>query len=220
MLGAFLASLPIAVGMLLSTLPLVSVPLVLSTRRDRAAHLAFLGGWLAGILMLGGAAILLSDLSAAGGGAPARWVVWLRLALGVGLVALALRKWLRRTAPTGEVPAWMQVFETIRPQRSALLGSALIAANPKNIVLVATGALSIAAESPVPLEQATALLGFALVASLGLALPLALTLALGPRAQSPLDTVKRFMGRHSAMIVVVVLLGLGAVVIRNALADL
>lgn len=220
MLTAFLDALPIALGTVLATLPLVGVPLILATRSDRAAHLAFLGGWAAGIMGLGAAVIFLSDLSTPGEGPPAAWVVWLRLALGAGLIALALRKWTRRAAADDEIPGWMRAFETMGAARTFGLGVLLVVANPKNAVLVASGALAIAAATYAPGAQVGALAGFTLVASLGVASPLAVSLALGQRAETALSAMKGAMVRHSGTIVGVVLLVLGMVVIANAVADL
>jgi hypothetical protein len=221
MLTALLDALPIALGTVLATLPLVTVPLILSTRPDGAAHLAFLAGWAGGIAGLGAAVILLSDLSAPGDGPPAPWMVWARLLLGVTLVVLAMRKWFRRTEAAEEaVPGWMQTLETIRPLPMFGIGIVLIVVNPKNAVLVASGALTIAAATYGPMAQLGALAGFTLVASLGVASPLMLTLALGDRAAGPLEAMRAFMARNSAAIVSVVLLVLGGVVMWNAVADL
>ena len=222
MLAAFLDTLPVAIGMVLATLPLVGVPLILATRPGRTPHLAFLAGWGAGIVGLGAAVIFLSDLSAPGEGPPARWVVWLRLMLGAALIVLAVRKWLRRAkgGANAEIPGWMRAFETMGAARTFGLGVLLVVANPKNAVLVASGALTIAAATYAPAAQLGALAGFTLVASLGVASPLLVTLALRDRAESILASMKASMAQHSATIVNVVLLVLGVLVTWNAMADL
>ena len=221
MLTAFLYALPIALGTVLATLPVLGVPLILATRPDRTAHLAFLSGWAGGIAGLGVAVILLSDLSVPGDGPPAPWLVWVRLLLGIALIALAIRKWSRRTAAADdEMPGWMRAFETMGAVRTFGLGILLVVANPKNAVLVASGALTIAAATYAPAAQLGALLGFTLVASLGVASPLVVTLAMGKRAESVLAKMKASMARHSATIVSVVLLVLGVVTAWNAGAAL
>lgn len=221
MLTAFLEALPIALGTVLATLPLVGVPLVLATRPDRTAHLAFLAGWAGGIAGLGTAVILLSDLSVPGDGPPAPWMVWVRLLLGIALIVLAIRKWSRRTAAADDgMPGWMRAFETMGAARTFGLGVLLVVANPKNAVLVASGALTIAAATYVPAAQLGALAGFTVVASLGVASPLIVTLALGEKAAGALAKMKASMARHSATIVSVVLLVLGGMVTWNALAEL
>jgi hypothetical protein len=221
MLTAFLYALPIALGTVLATLPLVGVPLILATRPDGTAHLAFLAGWAGGIAGLGLAVILLSDLSVPGDGPPAPWMVWARLLLGIALIALAIRKWSRRTGRAGaEMPGWMRAFETMGAARTFGLGILLVVANPKNAVLVASGALTIAAATYAPAAQLGALVGFTLVASFGVASPLVLTLAMGKRAEGVLAKMKASMARHSATIVTFVLLVLGVVIVWNAGADL
>jgi hypothetical protein len=221
MLTAFLYALPIALGTVLATLPLVGVPLILATRPDRTAHLAFLAGWACGIAGLGVAVILLSDLSVPGDGPPAPWMVWVRLLLGVALIALAIRKWSRRTGwAEADMPGWMRAFETMGAARTFGLGILLVVANPKNAVLVASGALTIAAATFAPAAQLGALVAFTLVASLGVASPLVLTLAMGKRAEGALAEMKALMARHSATIVTVVLLVLGVVIVWNAVPDL
>jgi hypothetical protein len=221
MLTAFLDALPIALGTVLATLPLVGVPLVLATRPDRTAHLAFLAGWTAGIAGLGVAVILLSDLSGPGDGPPAPWMVWVRLLLGITLIVLAIRKWSRRMEGNkDEIPGWMRAFETMGAARTFGLGVLLVVANPKNAVVVASGALTIAAATYGPAAQLGALAGFTLVASLGVASPLVVMLALGERAEGVLASMKASMARHSATMVSVVLLVLGFVVMWNAVADL
>jgi len=205
----------------LATLPVLGVPLILATRPDRTAHLAFLSGWAGGIAGLGVAVILMSDLSVPGDGPPAPWLVWVRLLLGIALIALAIRKWSRRTAAADdEMPGWMRAFETMGAVRTFGLGILLVVANPKNAVLVASGALTIAAATYAPAAQLGALLGFTLVASLGVASPLVVTLAMGKRAESVLAKMKASMARHSATIVSVVLLVLGVVTAWNAGAAL
>ena len=206
---------------MLATLPVLGVPLILATRPDRTAHLAFLSGWAGGIAGLGVAVILMSDLSVPGDGPPAPWLVWVRLLLGIALIALAIRKWSRRTAAADdEMPGWMRAFETMGAVRTFGLGILLVVANPKNAVLVASGALTIAAATYAPAAQLGALLGFTLVASLGVASPLVVTLAMGKRAESVLAKMKASMARHSATIVSVVLLVLGVVTAWNAGAAL
>jgi hypothetical protein len=218
---AFLDALPIALGTVLATLPLVGVPLILATRPERTAHLAFLAGWAVGIAGLGVAVILLSDLSVPADGPPAPWMVWMRLLLGIALIALAIRKWSRWTAGAeDEIPGWLRAFETMGGARTFGLGVLLVVANPQNAVLVASGALTIAAATYAPTAQLGALAGFTLVASLGVASPLMVTLAMGERAEDVLGKMKASMARHSATIVSVVLLVLGVVIVWNATADL
>jgi hypothetical protein len=222
MIAAFLAALPIAIGTVLANLPAVSVPLILATRSDRRAHLGFLAGWVTGFLVLGGAVMFLSDLSAPGQGAPASGMVWLRLLLGAGLVGLGALK-VRGRVRAGEEtvpPRWMRLLERVGAAPTYAFGLVFVTLNPKNAVLVASGALTVAAATYAPAAQVAAFLGFTAVASLGIAAPLVLTLLLGARAVAPLASLKAFMARYSGPIVGVVLVILGVVVMANAVGDL
>lgn len=218
---AFLEALPIALGTFLATLPLAGVSLLLASRTRRKAHLSFLGGWMTGALLVGLLAILLSDVSAPGQGPPRLWVVWLRLILGIGLIALAARKWVKASGTgTDEAPGWMRAFETAGASRLYGLGLIIVALNPKNAMLFASGALVIAAKTYVPAKQVLAFSGFVIVASLSVLAPLMLSVLMGERAEAPLTTLKKFAARHSAVILAVVTAVLGAIVIYKALLDL
>lgn len=92
--------------------------------------------------------------------------------------------------------------------------------NPKNAVLVISGALAIASKTYAPAGQAAALLVFTAVASLGVFAPLILWLLVGDRAIGPLDRMKVFLARHNSTIMTAVLAVLGVVVILGALGDL
>ena len=61
MLTAIAQSLPLAMGVVFSSIPLVAVTLALLTRPNKAAVSAFLLGWMAGITLVGGLVLLLAD---------------------------------------------------------------------------------------------------------------------------------------------------------------
>ncbi len=218
MTDAILTSLPIAFGIVISTLPGLAIPLILLTRREMKVLRAFLAGYLGGFFILGGVVILLSDVFAPQSEEPALWNFWLRIVLGIVLLWLALRKWQGRAAPNEEfeMPGWMQRIDTIRASRAALLGFALVVLNPKNSVLVITGALSIATATHVPIKQAGALIVFTLVSTIGLALPCIMWLVLGEKAMGPVDRLKSFLARNNAIIMTAVLAAMGLIVITNA----
>lgn len=220
MLAAFLEALPVAFGTVLATLPLVSVSLLLADRPDMNAYLAFLAGWIFGAVFVGGLAIAVSDLSTQGQNPPARWVIWLRLAVGLGLIVLAVRKFRTRAAPGAERPKWMSALQQMKPLRTFGIGAGLAVLNPKNAALFVSGALIISAETYAPVSQFLAMVAFATVSSIGLALPLGLLLMLGSRAELVMKRFNDFLTRYSAMILAVVLAVLGIIVVAGALADL
>ena len=73
-------SLPLAVGIALSPIPIIAVVLMLTSRRARVNGPAFVLGWLAGLAIVG--AIVLAVAGAGGGsksGSPATWVSWVKI---------------------------------------------------------------------------------------------------------------------------------------------
>src|SRR4051812_50221297 len=86
--------LPAAVGVAISPLPIVAVVLMLVTARGRVNGPAFLLGWVAGLAIVGVVVLSVADgADASEGGAPADWVSWLKLVLGILLLLLAARQW-------------------------------------------------------------------------------------------------------------------------------
>ncbi|MBN9690985.1 MAG: GAP family protein [Verrucomicrobia bacterium] len=222
MWDALVESLPIALGLLLATLPAVAIPLILLTRRETGVLLGFLFGWALGFMLLGSLLMLTADLLPLNPEGSPAWISRLRLPLGLFLLGLALKKWRARPEPgtDPELPRWLAAIETVRTPRALVLGFLLVVVNPKNAVLVSSGALAIASQTPVFAAQIGALLIFTVVASLGVTAPLVLWLLLGERAKGPLDQLKALLARYNSTFMTLVLATLGLMVIVGALREL
>jgi threonine/homoserine/homoserine lactone efflux protein len=110
-------SLPTAIGVALSPLPIVAVVLMLVTERGRVNGPAFLVGWGIGLALVG--AVVLSvahGANASSHGEPATWVNVLKLVLGLLLLLVALRQWRGRPRAGDEAPTpkWMGALATSR----------------------------------------------------------------------------------------------------------
>ncbi len=221
MVDAVAQSLPIAVGLLLASMPVVVVVLVLVTSNTARVVRAFLAGWALGLLTTGAVVVLLADVVQLAGGSP-RWASYLKIVLGITLVVLAARKWFGRPRPgdAPKVPAWMAALDTMTAGRAFGLAFLLGSVNPKNLVLVASGATVIAHATSVPREQLGALVVFVLVGSLGVAAPAVVRRVLGSRSGPVLDAANAWMTRNGAVIMAGVLLALGAVMIGNGIGGL
>lgn len=216
-------SLALAVGIAVSPVPIVAVVLILTSRRARVSGLAFIAGWLVGLGVIG--AIVLAAAGPASTGesaAPAAWTGWLKLALGVLLLADAAAEFRRR--PRGDqepaLPSWMATVDRISPVAAAGLAAALAGINPKNLLLAVGGATQIAQTGIPAGQQIIAYAVFAVIASLGVGLPVGVYFALGHRSQAILAGLKDWMARHNAVIVSVLCLIIAAKLIGDAIAVL
>jgi threonine/homoserine/homoserine lactone efflux protein len=213
--------LPTAVGITISPLPIVAVVLMLATARGRSNGLAFVLGWIVALSVVMTAVVAAAgDDATDDDGAPADWVTWLELVLGLLLLLLAARRWRGRPRGDGEaaLPTWMAALETFTPPKAAGAGAVLAAANPKNLLLTLAGAAAIAQADLGAGEAAGAIGIFVAVATLGVAAPVVVAVATGDRAREILDDLRTWLARHDAAIMTALLLVIGAKLIGDAIS--
>ncbi|WP_406193169.1 GAP family protein [Kitasatospora sp. NBC_01560] len=217
-IGAMLTS---AVGIAISPLPLVAVILMLSTPRGRANGIAFAAGWVGALAVVVTVVVVIGS-GVDGDTAKPTWSYWLKLALGLLFVVLAVEQW-RDRPREGHVsapPKWMQAVDRFTPAKSASLAVLLVVANPKNLALAIGGAVSIAAGPAGPGGKAVAAALMVLIGSLCTLLPLGVHLLGGDRASRVLGGWKAWMATHNAAIMATVLAVLGAKYLGDALTGL
>ena len=126
--------LPAAVGVAISPLPIIASVLFVGTPRGRVNGPAFVLGCALGIGAIGAIVLLAAGgLSASDEGAPATWVSVLQLALGILLLAAALRQWRGRPRTGKEVPTpkWMSALDAFGPPKAFGAGVVLGASIPR-----------------------------------------------------------------------------------------
>lgn len=215
--------LPLAVVVALSPVPIIAVVLMLGTPRARVNGPAFLLGWAVGLAVVGALVLVVASAAGASEAAePATWVEVLKLVLGLLLLVLAVKQWRGRPrrGGDGDLPPWMQKVDTFTPGRTIAIAVALSSVNPKNLVLVVAAGAAIAQTGIDAGEQAIALGVFVLVCTLGPGLPVAAYFLLGDRARRLLDELKLWMAAHSAAIMAVLCLVIGAKLIGDAVSGL
>jgi threonine/homoserine/homoserine lactone efflux protein len=215
--------LPAAVGVAISPMPIVAVVLMLVTAHGRTNGVAFLLGWLVGVGLVGTIVLLVAGgVDATDGSEPATWVSWLELALGVLLLAGAIKQW--RSRPRGDeeapTPKWMKALDGFTPAKAAGVGVLLSAVNPKNFLLIVAGVTAIAATGISGGQEVIAMLIFVVIASLGVGTPVVLSLALGERSKEMLDHTKTWMSHNNAAIMAVLFLVFASKLIGDAIAGL
>jgi threonine/homoserine/homoserine lactone efflux protein len=128
-------------------MPIVAVVLMLITKRAKADGLAFLAGWIVGIALAGAIVLaVVSPSDTTDEGAPATWVNWLKLIVGVLLLLVAVREWQKRPAPGEDVAMskWMGALDDFTPVKAGGLAVLLGAVNPKNLLFIVGGATVVA----------------------------------------------------------------------------
>jgi hypothetical protein len=215
-------TLPLALGVALSPIPIIAVVLMLTTQRARVNGTVFITGWLAGLAVAGAIALSIAGpADASSSGAPATWVSWLKVVLGAALLLVAALQF--RSRPRNgdrvELPKWMGRVDEIKPLPAAGLG-VLAGLNPKNLLLVAAAAAAIAQTGISGGEQAIAYLVFALVGTLGVGTPVGIYFVMGARSEKPLSELKDWMAQNNAVIMAVICLIIGVKLIGDAIGGL
>jgi hypothetical protein len=216
-------SLPLAVGIAISPIPIIAVVLMLTSRKARVNGPVFVLGWLLGLGIVG---VIVLAIAGTGGasksGSPATWVSWVKIVLGALLLLVAARQFRRRPhgGEEAQMPKWMATIDKTTPLAAVGLAAALSGANPKNLLLAAGGAATIAQTGIPAGQQAAAYLVFALIGTLGVGIPVGIYFTMGERSEKVLAGLKDSMSQHNAAIMSVLCLIIGVKIIGDAISGL
>jgi Sap, sulfolipid-1-addressing protein len=216
-------SLPLAVGIALSPIPIIAVVLMLTSAKARVNGPLFVLGWLVGLGIVGAIVLAVAGPTGASkSGSPATWVSWVKIVLGVLLLLVAVRQFRSRPRASEEphMPKWMSTIDKTTPVAAFGLAAALSGANPKNLLLAVAGAAAIAQTGIPGGQQAIAYLIFAVIGTLGVAIPVGIYFALGERSARLLAGLKDWMTEHNAVIMAVLCLIIGVKLIGDAISGL
>jgi Sap, sulfolipid-1-addressing protein len=213
--------LGLAIGIAISPVPIIALILMLLTPKARSNGLAFLIGWMLGLIVVGAIALVLADSagvstsSGASNGADT-----FKLVLGLLFLVLAVRQWRSRPGPGEEapMPKWMRSLDGFTPGRSFGVAAVLSGVNPKNLVLNLAAAATIAQAGLSGAQQAVVLAVFVVIASLGIIAPYVVYVAMGDRAAAMLGGWKAWLVANDAAVMAVLFLVFGFVLIGKGLA--
>ncbi|HXY28032.1 MAG TPA: GAP family protein [Acidimicrobiales bacterium] len=197
-------SIPMAVVIAIFPVPIIAVVLLLTTKRARLIAPLFVTGWVVGLGAVGAIILAVADAAdASESGSPATWVAAIKLAIAVALLVIGWRQYQSRprAGESPHMPRWMGGVEVMPPHVAVATGVALAVLNPKNLLLAAAGAASIAQTGISGVHQALAYAVFVLIASCGVAIPVVAFFALGDRALPLLEGMRDWMTRNMALMV-------------------
>ena len=215
--------LPLALGVAISPVPVIAVILMLFSERAKQNSLAFLAGWVVGIvaamtILIGVAST--QDLSS--GGEPSDTSSWIKLIIGLLLLVAAVGQWRKRPRPGEEptMPGWMTKIDSMKPGAAIGLGVLLSALNPKNLLLIAGAALTIAQADLGSTDTAIVVGVFTLIGASTVAVPTLGYLFLGAKIQPKLDAAKVWLSANNTTVMAVLLLVIGVTLFGKGLGAL
>ena len=213
--GSVLPTLiPLALVIAVSPLSIIPAVLVLQTPRPRPTGLAFLAGWLLGLVAL--TAIFVASSDALGGlrKSPPAWASWLRVVLGLALIAYGIYEWLSRHRHT-EPPRWMRSFATLTPARAGLTGLVLVVVRLEVLTMCALAGLAIGSGGVGRAAVWTTAAIFVTVAASTVAIPVLAYAGAGDRLDEPMARLKDWMEKNNAALLAAILVVIGLMVVYN-----
>ena len=216
-------TLPLALGVAFSPMPIVAVILMLVSRRGKVNASLFVLAWLGGVALLSVLVLLLAGgHDYARGSEPSLIASLVKVAFGLLLLFVAYRSWKSRPRPgeQPEPPQWMQALDQFSPAKALRLGALLATLNAKNLPITVTAATTFAQAGLTGTQTVIAVAVFAIIATVGVGVPLSVALAGGEKAQAILDGWKTWLSDNNAVIMFVLFLFLGLNALGKGLGGL
>jgi len=214
--------LPFAVIVMVSPINIVAAILLLFSERPLLNASCYLGGFVAGLAaVVGGLTAVAGAVHLDPGSNQSRGASALLLALGAGLIVVAVRKFRGRPGPDdpSSLPGWMDGIAGFGSGRSLAVGAGIGAGNPKNIVVALGTAVAVSSAGLPVGQQVTVLAIYLVLASLGVAAPILAMLVLGDRAGTVLDGWKTWLTRNNTAMMAVIYLFFGVYLIGKFLGS-
>jgi Sap, sulfolipid-1-addressing protein len=214
------AVLTFAVGVAISPLPIIAVILMLFSQRARVNGAVFLAGWVIALGIVAAVVYAVADGSSASTSSSASDTVsWGKIVFGVIFLLLAGKQWKGRPAAGEEpqMPKWMASVNTLAPAKAFGLAVLLAGVNPKNLLLTAGAAASVAQLGISTTDAVVALAVFVILASLTIAGPVVYYLVGGEKAKTELNELKGWLGAHNAAVMIVLFLVFGVDLVAKGL---
>ncbi|ONI63456.1 hypothetical protein ALI44B_01710 [Leifsonia sp. ALI-44-B] len=214
--------LPLALGIAISPVPIIAAILMLLSPKARTTSVGFLLGWVLGVVIAVIAFTLLSSLlpeSDEDASKPIAGVI--KIILGLLLLLLATKQW--RSRPTGDgeppLPKWMSAIDSMTPARGLLLGFALSALNPKNLLMSVGAGVTIGGAALGAGESTVAIVVFTVIAACTVAVPVIGYLVASSRMAGPLEKLRAWLVHNNSTVMAVLLLVIGVVMVGKGISS-
>jgi threonine/homoserine/homoserine lactone efflux protein len=214
--------LPLALGILISPIPIIATILMLLAPQARAASVGFMLGWLAGIVVALVVFVLLSGLipeQNADASRPVSGVV--KIVLGVLMLLIASRQWRGRPHEGEEprLPGWMTAIDKMTSAKAIGLGFALAAVNPKNLLMAAGAGVLVGTADLSTGEVALVVAVFTVIAGASVLVPVVGYLVARDKMSGPLQSLRVWLVHNNATVMAVLLLVIGVTMIGKGIGS-
>ena len=212
--------LPLALVVAISPINVISVILLLFTKRPLVNALCFFAGFIAGVAAVLVALVAIAEaVDLSPGSGHSTWVAVLKIALGAYLLVAAVRKFRGRprNGEEGVMPKWMDGIAGFSPDDSLGAGLVLGSVNPKNVVVGLAAAATIESGAMSPDSRLAPSAIYLVVAVLGVAAPIVVTAILGDRSPTVLDGWKVWLAQNNAAVMSLLFLIFGVVLIGQGI---
>jgi hypothetical protein len=192
--------IPFALVVALSPLTIIpAIVLVLQSERARSTGLAFLSGWLLGLAATTAVFVQLPRLLDGLNRPAPTWAAWVRIAVGIALVALGVWRWATRQQVTKQ-PAWLNRLSRMTPGGAAAIGVGLILVNPKVLVMNAAAGLVIGTAGFGTPGAWLAVAYYTVIGGSTVLVPILAYAIAGERVDRQLEQLKQWMeSQHAAL---------------------
>ena len=212
-------SIPSAIGIAISPLPIIAILLMLMSKRAKSNSIAFAVGWIIVLIIISFVLLLMAEAGSVGSGKEAnRTALYIQLGLGILLLFFAFKNWTKRPKPGQKpvMPKWLQSIDKLNPAGAFGLAIILGGVNPKNLTLAIAGILTIAEANISDSEVYSSVAVFVLIASTTMILPVLYYLVAQKQAAKLFLSMKGWLTRYNAIIMALLFLVLGIKIVITA----
>jgi Sap, sulfolipid-1-addressing protein len=210
--------LPLAIGVAVSPIPIIAAILMLLGKHARTTSLGFAAGWLAGIVLATTIFVFLGGAMDSDSG-PSTTASWIKVALGVLLLAEGVREWRARTASAAP-PKWMGAIDEMNPLTGFGIGFALAAINPKNLIMCVAAGVTVGSGALDATGEVVAVAVFSLLAATTVLIPVVGYQIASQRLSGPLERLKVWLEANNKTVMAVLILVIGVALIGKGVGGL
>src|SRR5215475_1476367 len=212
--------IPLALVVAMSPLTIIpAIVLVLQSDRARPTGLAFMFGWLVGLAATTAVFVQLPRLLDGLNRPAPTWAAYVRIAVGIALIALGIRRWLIRHQVTKQ-PAWLNRLSRLTPIGAGAIALGLILVNPKVLVLNAAAGLVIGTASLGVPGVWLAVVYYTVIAGSSVLVPILAYAIAGERVDHQLERLKQWMERQHAVLMAGFLAAVGLLLVYTGIRTL